>query len=333
MLKDPSALWVKVLKSIHGEEAGFELAGCQSNGLWARIVGSIYQLHSSGCVPLNAFRFNVGDGSMIRFWKDIWLGDQPLCARYNRLFHLEKNRNCLIRDRIVNGSWSWDWCRPVNRGRSQADFNNMLVDISLSNIVDGSDSVVFSLSSDSSFSVSVARKHIDDFNSPISLPCTRWFKSIPRKVNIFLWRLFLDKLPHRFNLSARGIDIGSIMCPICNGHVESNSHIFFSCTAASNIWRLIRGWCDLKFPLFNSCVDWDNWFTSWNASKDKRDREYVIFASTCWILWRYRNNVVFNSQFMRICDMFDSIHLFAFSWLKFRSKYCVSWTDCLKLPL
>ena len=115
-----------------------------------------------------------------------------------------------------------DWCRPVNRGRSQADFNNMMVDISLSNIVDGSDLVVFSLSSDNSFSVSVARKHIDDFNSPISLPCTRWFKSIPRKVNIFLWRLFLDKLPHRFNLSARGIDIGSIMCPICNGHVESN---------------------------------------------------------------------------------------------------------------
>ncbi|GKE33251.1 hypothetical protein Tco_1452573 [Tanacetum coccineum] len=28
MLKDPSALWVNVLKLIHGEEAGFELSGC-----------------------------------------------------------------------------------------------------------------------------------------------------------------------------------------------------------------------------------------------------------------------------------------------------------------
>ncbi|GJX72943.1 RNA-directed DNA polymerase, eukaryota, reverse transcriptase zinc-binding domain protein [Tanacetum coccineum] len=332
MLKDPSALWVNVLKSIHGEEAGFELSGCQTSGLWARIVGSIYQLHSSGCIPLNTFRFNAGDGSMIRFWKDVWLGDQPLCVLYNRLFYLERNRNCLIRDCIVNGSWSWDWCRPVTRGRSQADFNNLMVDISLLNIVDGSDSVVFSLSSDSIFSVSVARKHIDDFNSHISLPCTRWFKVIPRKVNIFMWRLFLDKLPHRFNLYARGIDIASIMCPICNGHVEVNSHIFFSCTTASSIWRLIRGWCDHKFPLFSSCADWENWFSSWSASKDKRDRAYAIFASTCWILWRFRNDV-FNSHLMRICDMFDSIRLFSFSWLKFRGKICSSWTDWLKMPL
>ncbi|GJZ38180.1 hypothetical protein Tco_0584371 [Tanacetum coccineum] len=108
LMKDSSALWVKVLKSIHGDEAGFELVGCKTNRLWARIVGSIYQLHSSGCIPLNTFRFNVGDGSLIQFWKDIWLGDQPLCARYNRLFHLEKNRSCLIRDRIANSSWSWD---------------------------------------------------------------------------------------------------------------------------------------------------------------------------------------------------------------------------------
>nr|GEW28430.1 RNA-directed DNA polymerase, eukaryota, reverse transcriptase zinc-binding domain protein [Tanacetum cinerariifolium] len=172
LMKDPSALWVIVLKSIHGDEAGFELAGCKTNGLWARIVGSIYQLHSNGCIPLNTFRFSVGDGSLIRFWKDIWLGDQPLCARYNRLFHLEKNRSCLIRDRIANGSWSWDWSRPVNRGRSQADFNNLLVDISLLNIVNDSDSAVFSLSSDSSFSRNVARKYIDDFNSPNVLPST-----------------------------------------------------------------------------------------------------------------------------------------------------------------
>nr|GEU65765.1 reverse transcriptase domain, reverse transcriptase zinc-binding domain protein [Tanacetum cinerariifolium] len=269
--KDPSALWVNVLKSIHGEEAGFELSGCQTSGLWDRIVGLIYQLHSSSCIPLNTFRFNAGDGPMFRFWKDVWLGDQPLCVRYNRLFYLERNRNFLIRDRIVNGSWSLDWCRPVTRGRSQAGFNNLMVDISLLNIEDGSDSMVFSLSSDSIFSVSVARKHIDDFNSHISLPCTRWFKIIPRKVNIFMWRLFLDKLPHRFNLSARGVDIASIMCLISNGHVEVNSHIFFSCTTASTFWRIIRGWCDHKFPLFSSCADWDNWFSSWSASKDERD--------------------------------------------------------------
>ncbi|GJZ63625.1 small heat shock protein, chloroplastic [Tanacetum coccineum] len=36
---------------------------------------------------------------------------------------------------------------------------------------------------------------------------THWDKLLPRKVNIFMWRLKLDRLPHRFNLSSRGIDI------------------------------------------------------------------------------------------------------------------------------
>ncbi|GKB50655.1 hypothetical protein Tco_0901408 [Tanacetum coccineum] len=108
LLKCPSALWVKVLKSIHGSEAGIDLKGCQTNGLWARIVGTIFHLHSSGFVPLNSLRFKVGDGSMVRFWKDTWLGDTPLCHRFNRLYRLEKNPNCFIINRIVNGLWKWD---------------------------------------------------------------------------------------------------------------------------------------------------------------------------------------------------------------------------------
>ncbi|GJR44129.1 RNA-directed DNA polymerase, eukaryota, reverse transcriptase zinc-binding domain protein [Tanacetum coccineum] len=77
-----------VLKWIHGNEAGIELKGCQTNGLWARIVGTIYHLHSSGYVPLNSLRYQVGDGSMIRFWKDTWLGDAPLCSRLMKVISL-----------------------------------------------------------------------------------------------------------------------------------------------------------------------------------------------------------------------------------------------------
>ncbi|GJU35697.1 reverse transcriptase domain-containing protein [Tanacetum coccineum] len=322
-----------VLKWIHGNEAGIELKGCQTNGLWARIVGTIYHLHSSGYVPLNSLRYQVGDGSMIRFWKDTWLGDAPLCSRFNRLFRLEKNQNCLVRDRIVNGLWAWDWRRPVNGGRALADLNNLLMDIGSLNVEVDRDCVVSSLSTDGSYSVSFIRKHIDNCMIANSLPSTRWCKIIPRKVNIFMWRLLLDRLPHRLNLSSRGLDIDSILCPVCSEHVESNSHAFFSCSAPSNIWRLVRGWCELKIPTLSSCDEWDIWYTSWKASKVKKDRAYVIFAATCWMLWRFRNNHIFNSQDMRKCEVFDKIQCFSFSWLKSRGKKCISWTDWLKSPL
>ncbi|GKA37864.1 cation/H+ exchanger, CPA1 family protein, partial [Tanacetum coccineum] len=190
------------------------------------------------------------------------------------------NQNCLVRDRIVNGLWAWDWRRPVNGGRALADLNNLLMDIGSLNVEVDRDCVVSSLSTDGSYSVSFIRKHIDNCMIANSLPSTRWCKIIPRKVNIFMWRLLLDRLPHRLNLSSRGLDIDSILCPVCSEHVESNSHAFFSCSAASNIWRLVRGWCELKIPTLSSCDEWDIWYTSWKASKVEKDRAYVIFAAT-----------------------------------------------------
>ncbi|GJV59135.1 RNA-directed DNA polymerase, eukaryota, reverse transcriptase zinc-binding domain protein [Tanacetum coccineum] len=74
----PNALWVKVIKAIHGQEGGFDTYGCKFNGIWARIVGSSNFLHSKNIIPLNSFRFKAGCGTRIRFWKDIWIGDSPL---------------------------------------------------------------------------------------------------------------------------------------------------------------------------------------------------------------------------------------------------------------
>ncbi|GJR99791.1 RNA-directed DNA polymerase, eukaryota, reverse transcriptase zinc-binding domain protein [Tanacetum coccineum] len=45
---------------------------------------------------------------------------------------------------------------------------------------------------------------------------TRWLRVVPIKVNVHAWRVCLDKLPTRANLSLRGMDIPSIACPLCN---------------------------------------------------------------------------------------------------------------------
>nr|GFA68547.1 RNA-directed DNA polymerase, eukaryota, reverse transcriptase zinc-binding domain protein [Tanacetum cinerariifolium]GFB07369.1 RNA-directed DNA polymerase, eukaryota, reverse transcriptase zinc-binding domain protein [Tanacetum cinerariifolium] len=62
-------------------------------------------------------------------------------------------------------------------------------------------------------------------------------------VNVFLMvhGNGIDRLPNRLNLSSRGLDIDSISCIVCNGHVESNDHIFFTCDTAVAIWNLDHG--------------------------------------------------------------------------------------------
>ncbi|GJX31831.1 hypothetical protein Tco_0241686 [Tanacetum coccineum] len=48
------------------------------------------------------------------------------------------------------------------------------------------------------------RRRIDDRILPSLDTKTTWDKSLPRKVNIFMWRLKLDRFVHRLNLSSRG---------------------------------------------------------------------------------------------------------------------------------
>ncbi|GKF52441.1 RNA-directed DNA polymerase, eukaryota, partial [Tanacetum coccineum] len=129
---------------------------------------------------------------------------------------------------------------------------------------------------------------------------TTWDKSIPRKVNVFMWRLSLDRLPHRLNLSSRGMDIPSISCPSCNANVESANHVF--------------RWCDIPLFQASSLDSFNDWIISWHASKEKKHRFYVITTSVLWWLWRYRNSVTFNSQPLRKSDLFNNVRFSSFSW-------------------
>ncbi|GKD20495.1 RNA-directed DNA polymerase, eukaryota, reverse transcriptase zinc-binding domain protein, partial [Tanacetum coccineum] len=134
------------------------------------------------------------------------------------------------------------------------------------------DSWRWNLEDDGIFTVHVTRTHIDACMLPSISPCTSWLKVLPRKVNVFIWRFILDRLPTRLNLSLRGIEIPSIECPICNSGMESIDHIFFDCEVASNIWCMVRVWTDIDMPSFSSWFDWSHWFEDWRASKSDKDR-------------------------------------------------------------
>ena len=41
-------------------------------------------------------QFVVGNGERIRFWEDLWCGDQSLGSQYPRLFRVVLNKNILI---------------------------------------------------------------------------------------------------------------------------------------------------------------------------------------------------------------------------------------------
>ncbi|GJX55614.1 hypothetical protein Tco_0285511 [Tanacetum coccineum] len=88
--------------------------------------------------------------------------------------------------------------------RTSSYLSTMLAEISHVDIASDTDACVWSLFNDGIFSHGVTLRHIDDCLLPSLDPPTLWDKTLPRKVNMFMWRLRLDRLQHRLNISYRG---------------------------------------------------------------------------------------------------------------------------------
>ncbi|GJX40545.1 RNA-directed DNA polymerase, eukaryota, partial [Tanacetum coccineum] len=113
---------------------------------------------------------------------------------YPRMFALEKYST--VADKLNDISIARSFRRPPRGGLEEEQFTNLIDDVK---------SVILYVTNDRWVWL------LDSSGAP-----TRWVKEVPIKINIFAWKVSLDKLPTRLNLSLRGIEIPSISCPICS---------------------------------------------------------------------------------------------------------------------
>ncbi|GJT98808.1 RNA-directed DNA polymerase, eukaryota [Tanacetum coccineum] len=186
-------------------------------------------LRTKGINVLNLIRKKVGKRLNTLFWEDPWLDDLALKHKFSRLYALDNYKQITVAKKINHASMV-DMFRRPPRGRAEEEQLGFLL--------------------------------IDDLILPKEEVTTRWVKVMPIKINVFAREVSLDNLPTRLNLSLKGIDISTIVCPLCHASIESGSHIFFSCPMACHLWRkLIRLW-ELEDIDLTSYDDWLLWLNS-----------------------------------------------------------------------
>ena len=199
---------------------------------------------------------------------------------------------------------------------------------------DEADKWIWNVDNSHVFSVSNARQLIDDVNLSSGIHPTKWSKFVPIKINIFAWRLLLNRLPTKTNLNDRDIDVPDILCPMCNQVQEDASHIFMHCEVASQVWVKIAQWTGLSFPQWLNIEDFWSWIAVAHLNGKQRIIIEVIILSTLWSIWRYRNSVIFQDSKFRKCHIIDNIVVNSFDWLSSRFKKSrLDWTSWLQNPM
>ena len=128
--------------------------------------------------------------------------------------------------------WKWSWQRPL-AGRTLSSFKEMLRFLGEFRCSETADQWMWKIGSDGNFTAGETRRWIDDTVLPLGSVQSRWCVFVPHKVNIFIWRLRLQRIPIRVALSGRGLEIPLILCPICGVASEYIAHLFGRCEVAA----------------------------------------------------------------------------------------------------
>ncbi|GJV94416.1 RNA-directed DNA polymerase, eukaryota [Tanacetum coccineum] len=259
---------------------------------WSSIINEVNALKTQGVDFISHCKIRVGNGLHTSFWNDFWIGDSQLKYLFPRLYALESIKESSVVDKLqahIASSFS----RAVRGGVETQQLNHLLDLLGSVILSNTDDRWVWDLNGDGVFRVKDARNLLDETFLPKDDVPTRWIKCVPIKVNIFAWKVFLDWLPTRSNLSRRGVVIASLSCLNCNVESEDTAHLFFSCGLAKDVTWLVCRWWNMGLQTFNSYSDWLAWFKSvWLGSKIKDVLEGVFYI-TWWSLRSFRNHLLF----------------------------------------
>ncbi|KAJ9560034.1 hypothetical protein OSB04_005194 [Centaurea solstitialis] len=308
---ESNSFWKDVVSELFGQSGGFEgRLRKRKNSPWSEIVQVVKNLD---IVPpiLNTFDKKIMAGSLVPFWKDKWIGSGlPLKARFPP-FRTRTLGDLTSMENLLNGSnflsyWKdfWYWNQDANGLFSVKKMYNFL--------------------------------H-QRLNPPApTQACCKWSSLVPIKVNVFIWRLFLNALPTRANLLRRGVVLQDSTCVLCNSGLDVVDHCLFTCSKVDGIWRKVWSWMRLSGGRLKSTEEFQFKLFPPSRSKSWVSSFGAICMVTLWCIWNWRNRIL-HAESPRVLealdheDLFPQIQRLSALWAFHRGRSGTLFLGCLDL--
>ncbi|RVX21954.1 hypothetical protein CK203_001531 [Vitis vinifera] len=266
------------------------------SGLWHKVIVSIYGTHPNGWDANTVVRWShkcpwkaiaqvfqefspfvslvVGNGERIRFWEDLWWGNQTLCSQFADFYRVISVKNLIVSNVLGNSL-------PLSRN---FNFRHNLTDSEidlLQRLMSSISSVFFSPSSSNSraWSLSSSAKFL-------------WSSKVPSKVKALAWLVAHGKVNTNDKLQLRRPYkvLSPQWCILCKGNGESIDHLFLHCPITIGLWHRLGELIKRQDTLTNCCL------------------------TLIWMVWQERNNRIFEDKGRTEEMVWDLIRFYSSLW-------------------
>ena len=247
--------------------------------------------------------FVVGNGQRVKFWKDFWCGNEPLCVSFPSLFALAVFKYAWVKDVWCSneggGSWTPLFSIPFNDWELDevCRFFLALYRKRVQQAVD--DRVIWRETKCGKFSVKSLYKSL--VLGPLaSFPLSAiWKVYLQPRVSFFGWEATWGKALILDQLQKRGWALAN-KCYLCQRHEESINHILLHCVKTMTLWALLFSMFGVQWVLPATVKEM---LLGWNGSFVGKKRKGVWRASPLclfWMVWKARNKIAFEEEALSI---------------------------------
>ena len=328
----------------------------ENNSLWKTVVCSCNnllmdmpigeQLHPKGVSPCwgicNVWKLNkevkhvcsngngieVSNGEETLMWEDLWIGNSSLKCEFPRLYSLSLQKHIKFKDcGIWDGlSWCWHllWRRELFDWEEDllTQLQNLLGQTHLQR--DHIDKNIWYYHNSGGFSSKSVYDYVLKLQAAsvafFKYTAKVWCKLAPPKVELLVWFLVLGNL----NTKDRLVRLNTLPSPdavsvLCDDHVESIGHLFFSCNYSWKSWCSCLNWWKVEWvmPVEPWCA-----FESWievNFRKTYREKWSMCFFSVIWSIWEAINRIILQKEAFNIDNY---LALMWHRWQTWTNEWC-----------
>ncbi|RVW95972.1 putative ribonuclease H protein [Vitis vinifera] len=176
------SFWELIISRKYGEEGGGWISREVREGYG---VGFWKEIRKEGFLMFQNVSFAVGDGRRVKFWKDIWCGNIPLCEAFPSLFAFAVSQDAWVADCWDSirdaGGWYPCFSRPFNDWEMEAEVSLLSLLQGKRLFVEMEDRVLWNASKNEIFSVKSLYNTLDSSGAVLFPWRIIWSPCVPTK--------------------------------------------------------------------------------------------------------------------------------------------------------